>query len=71
MDMGVIKPFEVTRPANSAAAVEAGGIDRDWGVRKGIQGTQRRYGGAASGERTHSHSTVVGRKHEHTHQRGR
>ena len=24
MDMGVIKPFEVTRPANSAAAVEAG-----------------------------------------------
>ena len=24
MDMGVIKPFEVPRPANSAAAVEAG-----------------------------------------------
>ncbi len=24
MDMGVIKPFEVTRPANSAVAVEAG-----------------------------------------------
>ena len=24
MDMGVIKPFEVTRPASRAAAVEAG-----------------------------------------------